>query len=92
MIFQQPQTSSHLLCRHAVVMGGSIAGLLAARVLTDHFEMVTLIERDRFSEGSDHRKGVPQGQHAHAPLAKGLMVVMQFFSDLGAALAAGGAA
>jgi 2-polyprenyl-6-methoxyphenol hydroxylase-like FAD-dependent oxidoreductase len=92
MVPQHPQTSSHTLGRQAVVMGGSIAGLLAARVLADHFEMVTLVERDRFPDGSDHRKGVPQGQHAHALLAKGLMVVMQFFPDLGAALAAGGAA
>jgi hypothetical protein len=36
--------------RHAVVVGGSMAGMLAARVLSDHFDDVTLLERDRFSE------------------------------------------
>ena len=35
---------------HAVVLGGSFAGLLAARVLSDHFEHVTLIERDVYTE------------------------------------------
>ena len=92
MIQQPLQTSSRKVGTHAVVMGGSVAGLLAARVLTDHFDMVTLVERDCFPDGSDNRKGVPQGQHAHALLAKGLVTVMQLFPDLGAALAAGGAA
>jgi flavin-dependent dehydrogenase len=36
--------------RHAVVVGGSLAGMLAARVLADHFDGVTLLERDRFPE------------------------------------------
>src|SRR5690349_15176735 len=91
MIPQHPQPASRMIGRHAVVMGGSMAGLLAARVLTDHFEMVTLVERDRFPGGSDNRKGVPQGQHAHALLAKGLVALAQFFPDLGPALAASGA-
>jgi phytoene dehydrogenase-like protein len=34
--------------RHAIVIGGSMAGLLAARVLADYFEQVTILERDRF--------------------------------------------
>ena len=45
---------------HAVVIGGGIAGLLAARVLTDHFERVTLVERDHFPETASPRKGLPQ--------------------------------
>ncbi|WP_211175858.1 hypothetical protein [Brasilonema sp. UFV-L1] len=32
---------------HAVVIGGSMAGLLAARILVEHFEHVTVVERDR---------------------------------------------
>jgi 2-polyprenyl-6-methoxyphenol hydroxylase-like FAD-dependent oxidoreductase len=45
---------------HAIVIGGSLAGLLAARVLTDHFKTVTLIERDAFPADIDNRKGVPK--------------------------------
>ena len=44
---------------HALVVGGSMAGMLAARVLSDHFERVTIVERDRFPEQPAPRKGVP---------------------------------
>ena len=49
--------------RHAVVLGGSLAGLVAARVLSDHFEQVTLIERDAYPETTATRKGIPQANH-----------------------------
>src|SRR6516225_5578555 len=57
--------------RHAVVVGGSMAGMLAARILADHFDAVTLLERDRFPETPAARKGLPQGRHAHALLRRG---------------------
>ena len=60
--------SSRLIGQHAVVIGASMAGLLAARVLSDHFERVTIIERDPL-EGLEARKGVPQGQQTHAILS-----------------------
>jgi glycine/D-amino acid oxidase-like deaminating enzyme len=44
---------------HAVVIGGSLAGMLAARVLSDHFERVTVIERDALPDEPTPRKGVP---------------------------------
>jgi len=44
---------------HALVIGGSMAGLFAARVLSEHFERVTILERDRFPDGPKFRKGVP---------------------------------
>lgn len=66
----------------AVVIGGSIAGLLAARVLTDHFEKVTLVERDYFPEGVENRRGVPQGHHLHALLTKGQELISQLFPDI----------
>lgn len=57
--------------KHAVVLGGSIAGLLAAHVLSRHFERVTLIERDAFPAGDEPRKGVPQSYQLHGLLAGG---------------------
>jgi 2-polyprenyl-6-methoxyphenol hydroxylase-like FAD-dependent oxidoreductase len=66
---------------HAVVLGGSIAGLLAARVLADRYERVTIVERDPLDAGiSDRpRRGVPQGAHAHGLLAAGLRVIEELF-------------
>jgi 2-polyprenyl-6-methoxyphenol hydroxylase-like FAD-dependent oxidoreductase len=76
---------------HAVVIGGGLAGLLAARVLADHFERVTLIERDDVTTETKARKGVPQGHHVHGLLAKGKEILAQLFPDLIPALLAGGA-
>jgi 2-polyprenyl-6-methoxyphenol hydroxylase-like FAD-dependent oxidoreductase len=63
----------------AVVMGGSIAGLLSARVLSDYFEKVILLERDPPPEGPEARKGAPQGRHVHAFLQTGLLMMEEFF-------------
>jgi glycine/D-amino acid oxidase-like deaminating enzyme len=43
---------------HAVVIGGSMAGLSAARVLANHFERVTVVERDALGRSAQIRKGV----------------------------------
>jgi 2-polyprenyl-6-methoxyphenol hydroxylase-like FAD-dependent oxidoreductase len=59
------------MLEHAVVIGGGIAGLLAARVLADHAEQVTLLDRDRFVDEPEPRKGVPQGRHLHVFLLAG---------------------
>lgn len=56
---------------HAVVLGASMGGLLAARVLSDFYRSVTVVERDVLPTGSAQRRGVPQGQHAHALWARG---------------------
>ncbi len=50
---------------HAIVVGASMAGLLAARVLSDHFARVTILERDPLPQGPEVRKAVPQGAHTH---------------------------
>ena len=68
-----------------------MAGLLTARVLSEHFERVTLLERDRLPDDASSRKGVPQGRHAHGVLARGLGIMEQFFPGLTADLVAGGA-
>lgn len=68
--------------KHTVVIGASMGGLMAARILTDYFEQVTLLERDTFPQLGQHRKGVPQGQHAHGLLGRGREVMEQFFPGL----------
>lgn len=55
----------------AVVVGASIGGLLAARVLADCYGEVWLVERDRFPELPVNRPGVPQGRHGHLLMRRG---------------------
>jgi len=79
-------------CRdHAVVIGGSMAGLLAARVLAAHFRRVTIVERDSFPDFPEFRKGVPQSRHVHVLLGRGQQLLEHFFPGLLAELAAAGA-
>jgi len=77
--------------RHAIVNGASLAGLLTARVLAEHFEHVTIIERDTLPDGPDPRNGVPQAVHAHGLLAQGLRIISDLFPDLPGEMVAGGA-
>jgi 2-polyprenyl-6-methoxyphenol hydroxylase-like FAD-dependent oxidoreductase len=70
----------------AVVLGGSMAGLLAARVLSDHYEQVTIVERDELPEGSEHRPGVPQARHTHGMLACGARIVERLLPGITAEL------
>jgi NADPH-dependent 2,4-dienoyl-CoA reductase/sulfur reductase-like enzyme len=76
---------------HAVVVGGSLAGMLAARVLSDHFDRVTLLERDRFPETPAARKGLPQGRHVHALLERGRGIMERFLPGLTGELVRAGA-
>ncbi len=64
---------------HAIVIGASMGGLLAARALSNHFQSVTVLERDSFPVEDTARKGVPQGRHAHGLLARGRDVIEGFF-------------
>lgn len=66
----------------AIVIGASMGGLLAARALADHFGQVTVLERDVFPAYGEGRKGVPQGRHVHALLARGRAVLEGFFPGL----------
>ena len=77
--------------KHAVVIGASMAGLVTARVLSDHFAQVTILERDQLPEQVEVRKGVPQGQHVHALLAKGAAILTDLFPGLFEALTQQGA-
>lgn len=75
----------------AIVLGGSIAGLLGARVLAERFRQVMVLERDPAPEGPTARKGVPQGRHVHVLLDAGRELLEQLFPGLMAELYASGA-
>lgn len=62
-----------------MVMGGSLAGLVTARVLADHFRHVVVIERDTLAPEPAHRRFVPQSHHAHGLLASGARVLAGLF-------------
>lgn len=75
----------------AVVLGASMAGLLAARVLNDSYGQVTVIDRDELPETPAHRRGVPHGRHLHALAARGQQILEELFPGLTAELVADGA-
>ncbi|WP_236242086.1 NAD(P)/FAD-dependent oxidoreductase [Streptomyces sp. CC228A] len=85
-----PDTGSST-ARHAVVVGGGVAGLLAARALADHAERVTVVERDRFPQEPEPRAGVPQGRHIHVLLASGQQALEQLLPGVVEELRAAGA-
>jgi 2-polyprenyl-6-methoxyphenol hydroxylase-like FAD-dependent oxidoreductase len=76
---------------HAVVLGASVAGLLAARVLVEAYERVTVVERDPLPDAAENRRGVPQGRHAHVLMARGAQILDELFPGLLDDPAAGGA-
>ena len=75
----------------AVVLGASIAGLLAARVLSERFERVVVIERDVLPPAGKHRRGVPHGRHLHGLHPCGREILEELFPGFTASLAASGA-
>jgi len=77
--------------QRAVVIGGSIAGLCAARVLADYFDRVTVLDRDAYPVGPLDRAGVPQGRHVHALLARGRRDLERLFPGFEQRMVAAGA-
>ncbi|HYC64761.1 MAG TPA: FAD-dependent oxidoreductase [Reyranellaceae bacterium] len=77
--------------KRAIVLGGSMAGLATARALINHFDRVTLVERDDLPPGTGIRKGVPQSQHAHGLLPSGYRILDDYFPGMMDELVAGGA-
>jgi pimeloyl-ACP methyl ester carboxylesterase/2-polyprenyl-6-methoxyphenol hydroxylase-like FAD-dependent oxidoreductase len=73
------------------VIGGSMAGLVAARVLADHFGEVVIVDRDTFPDDAAFRKGVPQSRHLHVLLARGAQILEDLLPGFRADLAAAGA-
>ena len=75
--------------KHAVVVGASMGGLTAPRVLADHIDKVTVLERDTLATGAEPRKAVPQGRHAHALLGGGVAAIAELYPGIIAELGAG---
>jgi 2-polyprenyl-6-methoxyphenol hydroxylase-like FAD-dependent oxidoreductase len=64
---------------HAIVIGGSIAGMMGARVLADYFDQVTICERDPVTDSPALHKSVPQGNHIHTLLQGGQQVLSSLY-------------
>jgi 2-polyprenyl-6-methoxyphenol hydroxylase-like FAD-dependent oxidoreductase len=75
----------------AIVLGASMAGLLAARVLAERYKRVLVIDRDVLPAAGEHRRGVPHGRHVHALHPRGLEILDELFPGLSTSLAASGA-
>ncbi|GHO47057.1 FAD-dependent oxidoreductase [Ktedonospora formicarum] len=65
--------------KKALVMGGGIAGLLTARVLSEQYDDILVIERDERPEKPEARAGSPQSFHLHQVLPRGEMILERFF-------------
>lgn len=66
----------------AVVCGAGMAGLLAARVLSEFYDNVTIVERDTLVDNADARRGVRQGRHSHVLTSRGSQEIGKLFPGL----------
>ncbi len=66
----------------AVIVGASVAGLFAGRVLADHFDEVLLLDKETLNQGPSPRKAVPQGNHIHGILTPTFHNLKRFLPEL----------
>jgi 2-polyprenyl-6-methoxyphenol hydroxylase-like FAD-dependent oxidoreductase len=83
--------SKNMNRNRAVVVGGGIAGKLAARVLSEFFKEVIIIEKDKKNEHVTNRKGVPQGHQGHVLLKSGEEIIEELFPGIFQELSRNGA-
>ncbi|MEU7281408.1 FAD-dependent oxidoreductase [Streptomyces sp. NPDC045431] len=75
----------------AIVLGGSMAGLFAARALSETFAEVVIVDRDELTGPGDLRRGLPQGHHLHGLLARGQQITEEYFPGITDEMRADGA-
>jgi 2-polyprenyl-6-methoxyphenol hydroxylase-like FAD-dependent oxidoreductase len=75
----------------AIVLGASLGGLMTARVLSNHFKKVIIIEKDVVNRQPESRKGQPQTRHLHGLLPAGFKIISHYFPDIKEALEENGA-
>jgi len=80
-----------LLGKRAIVVGGSLAGMLAARVLAPHFERVLVLDRDELPGVPAPRRATPQADHVHILLKGGENAIEALLPGFCAELEARGA-
>ena len=68
--------------KRALVLGGSIAGMVAARVLADHADEVWIAEPDLLEDAPAARRGTPHSNQAHTLLGKGRTVIEQLMPGI----------
>jgi flavin-dependent dehydrogenase len=83
-------SAAELLGKRAIVVGGSLAGMLAARVVAPHFAAVLVLERDELPSEPAPRRSTPQAQHVHILLKGGENAIESLLPGFCAALEAGG--
>jgi 2-polyprenyl-6-methoxyphenol hydroxylase-like FAD-dependent oxidoreductase len=88
----QERTVNKKIGDHAVVLGASMAGLLAAGVLANSYGRVTVFDRDTMPEIGAHRRGVPQDKHLHVLHPRGRQALDELFPGLTDQLIGQGAA
>jgi 2-polyprenyl-6-methoxyphenol hydroxylase-like FAD-dependent oxidoreductase len=88
---RETASKGYYLGERAIVVGGGVAGLSAARALSDRFRQVVILDRDELPDGATPRPGVPQGKHPHALLLGGLKALEQLFPGFGNELGRAGA-
>src|SRR5262249_48141088 len=85
-----PSARRNTMHDRALVLGASIAGLLTARVLADHYAEVTIVERDVLPDGPAARHGVPHGRHLHGLHPRGRQILDELFPGFSSDLVAAG--
>jgi len=68
--------------KRAVIIGGGIGGLLTAKVVSNYYEEVLIVDRDDFPEKPENRSGIPQGFQPHRLTPRGKMIIERLLPGL----------